>query len=170
MSVTFKAKLDKRFEKQARGRIERFSFDVGVLQDRPHKVAKPASRGLKSFAGGAARKTGSKSSGQSIAEVSESLRKETRINFYTKPFSSRNNAEIVRFVASFFKLISQGGKLKEKKRLENLLQAVVRNPILRGDYGRNSKQTENRKGFNRFMIDTGQLFKAIVARVRIKSV
>lgn len=170
MAVGFQVRLDKRFEKQARGRIERFYFDVGVLENKPHKVALSQKKGLKALAGGPSRKVGRKSSGLSIADVSEKLRKETGINFYSRPWKSRKNADLVRFISSFMKLITRGGKLEEKKRLENALQAVVRNPITRGEYGRNSKVTEKIKGFNRLMIDTGQLFKAIVAKVRIKSV
>jgi hypothetical protein len=48
------------------------------------------------------------------------------------------------------------------------LQAIVRNPILRGDYGKNKKETIKRKGFDRYMIDTGQFFNSIIARVTKK--
>jgi hypothetical protein len=170
MAATFKAKLDGRFLKQARGRIERFYFEVGVLENKAHKVAASQKKGLKNLAGGPARKIGRKKSGLTIAEVSERLRKETGINFYVKPWKSKANADILKFIHSFMRMITQGGKLKEKKRLENTLQAVVRNPITRGDYGSNSPVTQKIKGFNRLMIDTGQLFRAIKARVRIKSV
>lgn len=170
MAVSFRIKLDRRFEAQAKGRIEKFYFDVGVLEDRPHKAPVSQKKGLKSFAGGPARKVGRKNYGLTVADVSERLRKETRINFYTRPWKMKKNADLVLFVRSFMRIISQGGKLREKKRLENALQAIVRNPILRGDYGSNSAATQKTKGFNRLMIDTGQLFRAIKARVRIKSV
>jgi hypothetical protein len=49
--------------------------------------------------------------------------------------------------------------------LTNAIQAIVRNPILRGDYGRNNLFTQKVKGFNRLMIDTGQFFNNIKARV-----
>lgn len=170
MAVGFKVKLDGRFVKEARGRIDRFYFDVGVLENKPHKVALSQKKGFKSLAGGPARKIGRKSSGLSIADVSERLRKETGINFYTKPWKAKANQDLLKFIRSFMRMITQGGKLQEKKRLENALQAVVRNPITRGDYGRNSDVTAKIKGFNRLMVDTGQLFRAIVARVRIKRV
>lgn len=155
-------KLDRRFYKQAKGVFEKYDFEVGVLTNSPHNVAQPRSKGLKSYAGGPARKTSIRPSGQSIAQVSERLRKETGINFYTQPFRSKKNADILRFVKSFFDLCGGRG---EKRRCENTLQAIVRNPILRGDYGHNSKQTIKQKGFDRFMIDTAQLFRAIRARV-----
>jgi hypothetical protein len=60
--------------------------------------------------------------------------------------------------------------LGELKRLgfETCLQAIVRNPILKGEYGRNSRLTQKIKGFNRYMIDTAQLFKNIKADVKVK--
>ncbi len=160
-------KLDGRFAKQAKGVFEKYDFQVGVLQDKSHKLAEPKSKGLKSYAGGLARKISSRSSGMTISEVSEDLRKRTGINFYTRPFSSKKNKDILNFVKSFFDL-SMGRT--EKRRTENLLQAIVRNPILRGDYGRNTAATAKTKGFNRFMIDTAQLFKAITSKVTVRRV
>lgn len=159
--------LDRRFYRQAKGVFEKYEFSVGVLQDKIHKQSVPASRGLKSYAGGPARKISSKSSGMTISEVSEHLRKNTGINFYTKPFSSSKNKDILNFVKSFFELCAGRG---ERRRVENFLQAIVRNPILRGDYGRNSAFTSRIKGFNRLMIDTSQLFRAIQAKAKVKRV
>lgn len=156
--------LDKRFKKNVQGIFEKYSFQVGVLDDRAHKQP---GKGIKSYAGGPARKTSSKQSGMSIADVSESLRKRTGINFYTLPFQSKKNKDILAFTKEFFNLC--GGR-SQPRRAETLLQAIVRNPILRGDYGRNTKITEKIKGFNRFMIDTAQLFRAITAKVSVKSV
>ncbi len=177
-------KLDRRFQKEAKGIFEKYTFDVGVLQDAPHKNPLTALQGrkrawkkdikltptearaqgtLKSYAGGPARKVSTKDSGKTIAEVSEDLRKNTGINFYSLPFKSKKNADILKFLKSFFDLCGGRG---EVKRVENTLQAIVRNPILRGDYGKNSPATAKAKGFNRFMIDTAQLFKAITAKVR----
>lgn len=152
-------KLDGRFFKQAKGVFEKYTFDVGVLEDKAHKVAR---KQLKVFAGGPARRTGARPSGLTIGQVSERVRKHTGINIYQAPFASKKNADILKFTKSFFELCAGRG---QKKRCENLLQAIVRNPILRGDYGRNSKLTAKIKGFNRLLIDTGQLFQAIKARV-----
>ncbi len=40
--------------------------------------------------------------------------------------------------------------------------------MLRGDYGPNSELTRKIKGFDRYMIDTAQLFKAIKAKCVVK--
>ncbi len=53
-----------------------------------------------------------------------------------------------------------------RKRCENLLQAIVRNPILRGEYGKQGRSTTRTKGFYSPMIDTAQLFKSIKASVK----
>lgn len=165
MSISIK--LDGRFRKKAQGVFEKYEFQVGILEDRAHKEAQPRTKGLKSYAGGPARKTSNKSSGMSISDVSERLRKHIGINFYTKPFSSKKNKDILNFVKEFFDLCAGRSQVR---RAENLLQAIVRNPILRGDYGRNSQVTAKNKGFNRFMIDTAQLFRAIQAKVTVKRV
>lgn len=170
MAVKMNIKLDRRFEKQARGRIERFYFDVGVLENKPHKSALSQKRGFKTLAGGPSRKVSRKNSGMTLQDVSQELRANTRINFYTRPFRSKRNQDLLRFIRAFMRLLGLQGVIREKKRVENALQAVVRNPIVRGDYGRNKKVTANIKGFNRLMIDTGQLFKGIVAKVRIRRV
>ncbi len=162
-----KIHLDRRFEKQAKGVYEKYDFHVGVLVDGPHKQAVDSSKGLKSYAGGPARKVSPKPSGETISQVSESLRKHLGINFYTKPFQARKNKDILAFTKAFFDLCA--GR-SQAKRAENLLQAIVRNPILRGDYGRNKTITARIKGFNRLMIDTAQLFRAITAKVTVKRV
>lgn len=160
-------RLDGRFRKQAKGTFEKYEFYVGVLEDRPHKQAYPQSSGIKSYAGGPARKVSNQPSGKTISDVSEDLRKKTGINIYTRPFTSKKNSDILAFTKGFFEFCA--GRT-QATRLENLLQAIVRNPILRGDYGRNTPVTAKIKGFNRFMIDTAQLFRGIIARVKVKRV
>lgn len=151
--------LDKRFQKNVKGRFQKYAFQVGVLQDAPHKLPK---RGTKSnFAGGPVRKKSSQNSGVSIAHVSKEMREHLGKNYLTAPFKKKGS-DIIKFTNEFFRVVTGSS---QKKRLENLLQAVVRNPILRGDYGSNSRITKKIKGFNRLMIDTAQLFKAIRARV-----
>ena len=85
-------------------------------------------------------------------------------NYLAKPFEKKSS-DIVRFSREFLKLAF--GK-SQKKRCENLLQAIVRNPMLRGDYGPNSELTQKIKGFDRATIDTAQLFKSIRAFCTVK--
>ncbi len=155
-------KLDKRFEKKVHGLFGKYEFQVGVLNDGPHKNPKRGALG--SYAGGPVRKKSAKIGKLTIAEVSEANRDRLGFNYLSAPFEN-HSSDIVKFTRSFFNLIF--GR-SEKKRLENLLQAIVRNPILRGEYGSNAPLTKRIKGFDRGMIDTAQLFKAITAVVKTR--
>lgn len=160
-------KLDSRFKKHVKGMFGKYKFEVGVLEDKSHKSAKKGARGLKgkdvisNYAGGPIRRTSSRDSGLTISDVSKENRERLGFNYLTQPFKNKSS-DIIKFSNEFFKLIF--GR-SQKKRAENLLQAIVRNPMLRGDYGPNSALTQKIKGFDRAMIDTAQLFKAIKAKV-----
>lgn len=165
-----KIELDKRFRKNIAGRFGKYEFQVGVLEDKPHRDALTGERGKKgedvksAYAGGPIRKASRSKSSQSIAEVSAKLREHLGLNYLSQPFQKKSS-DIVRFSNEFFKLAF--GR-SEKRRAENLLQAIVRNPMLRGDYGTNSELTQKIKGFDRKTIDTAQLFKAIKAVCKVK--
>lgn len=170
-------KLDKRFKKNVQGRIENFQFRVGILNDGPHYQAKTGKRGmkgqdvLKSFAGGPARQQTRKPNG-TISSVSAAFSKFLGFNYLTQPFQLEHVGRgagdrqlIIQFVDIFLK--GAFGRISNpNQRLQNLLQAIVRNPILRGDYGHNSKLTKAIKGFDRLGIDTSQLFRGITAEAR----
>jgi hypothetical protein len=168
--VLLKIELDRRFKKRLEGRFGKYDFQVGILNDAPHKDPKKGEPGLGGqeiinlYAGGPVRQKSRRSSGMSIAEVSRANRERLGFNYLSEPFKKRTS-DIVKFSNEFFKLAF--GK-SEKRRAENLLQAIVRNPILRGDYGGNSPLTQKIKGFDRGMIDTAQLFKAIKSVCHIK--
>lgn len=161
--------LDKRFKKKLEGRFGKFDLTVGVLDDGPHKDPRIGKRGLggsdviSQYAGGPIRKKSLKTS-QMISDVSAANRARLGFNYLSKPFE-KASSDIVKFSTEFFKLAF--GK-SEKKRAENLLQAIVRNPMLRGDYGPNGEITQKIKGFDRAMIDTAQLFKAIKASCKVR--
>lgn len=163
--------LDSRFKKKVKGLFGKYTFEVGVLEDGPHRSPKTGRRGLKgqdvlsSYAGGPIRKK-SNTSEKTIAQVSIENRNRLGFNYLTAPFKKKSS-DIIKFSNEFFKLAF--GRSQEKMVI-NLLQAIVRNPILRGDYGPNTPLTEKIKGFNRGMIDTAQLFKALKARVKVRRV
>lgn len=154
-------KIDKRFKDHLKAKLGTYDIEIGVLKDKPHKW--PLSfrlHGLKKFAGGPARKISPKASYATLNDVSKAWRK--RENYLRAPFKSKSNKDILLLLKEFLNYTM--GRSTER-RLINLAQAVIRNPILRGDYGVNTKQTEKRKGFNRYGIDTGQFFKSIEARI-----
>lgn len=154
-----KIELDSRFKKKAKGIFEKYEFEVGILTDKPHKKPLPKSSGLKVLYGGPARQISSKPSGLSVAQVSNFNRRKK--DYLRRPFKKRSS-DIIKFSNHFFKVCFGKGMTN---RLVNYLQAIVRNPILRGDYGPNKPSTVRNKGFNRYMIDTGQLFNSIKAKV-----
>ncbi len=162
MAAKVKLELDGRFVKMARGSIEKYDFEVGILRDRTHFRALPKSKGLTGYAGGPARRTSRKPSGMTVAQVSEEVRRHVGKNFYTRPFRKAANQDLAKFKKVFFDF-SFGRATRQE--CETALVAVVRNPILRGEYGRNKPQTAKAKGFNRLLIDTAQVVKAIEARV-----
>lgn len=163
--------LDKRFKKNLKGRFGKYDFQVGVLEDAPYKTAQRGERGKKGqdvltqYAGGPVRKKTRKESGMMISDVSKENRERLGFNYLSEPFKKKN-ADVIKFTREFFKLAF--GR-SQKRRAENLLQAVVRNPILRGDYGPNSALTKKIKGFDRAMIDTAQLFKSLKAICKVGS-
>lgn len=160
-------KLPKGFANRIKGRFEQYEFEVGILEDKAHRTALRGKRGLQgkdvltTYAGGPARKAGRKASGVTVADVSESFSEHIGVNYLVAPFKNQSS-EIIKFTQTFFNYVF--GRSTEN-RLTNLLQAIVRNPILRGDYGGNAELTKKIKGFDRLGIDTAQLFKSIKARV-----
>lgn len=175
-----KIHIDKRFKAKLAGRFGRYDFDVGILEDKPHRWPSygPTSRLAKEnaprtgvFAGGPVRTIyrgsykGRPYSNESIAQVSKENRDRLGFNYLSEPFKKKSS-DIMKFTREFFRLAF--GR-SEKKRCENLLQAIVRNPILRGEYGPQSPRTAQIKGFDRPMIDTAQLFKAIKAKANVRS-
>lgn len=163
-----KIEMSKTFKKRLAGRIERFNFEVGVLDDKPHKNPKLKSifgePDLTTYAGGPVAKLDSSVGPLSTAEIFVENMKRLNINLLLKPFRDESS-EIIKFTQAFLKLAT-GRKGISIKRVENLLQAVVRNPIFRKEYGNNTSATADAKGFDRHLFDTGQMFKAIKARAK----
>lgn len=168
--MSLKIELDRRFKKNLAGKFGKYEFEVGVLDDAPYKKPRRGARGLKgqdvisNYAGGPVRKKSRELSGLMISDVSRENRERLGFNYLSEPFQ-QESSDIIKFSREFFRLVVGKG---QKRRCENLLQAIVRNPILRGEYGPNSDLTKKIKGFDRGMIDTAQLFKSLKAFCRVK--
>lgn len=157
-------KFDRSFKAEVRKKIERHLFDVGVLENRPHRA--PAPGALKTLAGGPARRASGRVAG-TTASVAKFVQARLHTDIFRRAIRKPKNRDIARFATAFFKTALRG---ENPNRAVNLMQAIVRNPILRGDYGRNSASAAKSKGFSRLFIDTGQLFRAIRARTKVKNV
>lgn len=165
-------KLGKSFKKKLAKQIEGWDLKVGILEDKRHYDPKTSPSGPpeppKTYAGGSIRRTTRNSmSIFSTGEIFIQNMKLLGVDLLREPFkgslASKNN-EILKFTEAFLKLATK--QKVSLKRVENLLQAVVRNPILRQDYGYNSRERAEEKGFNRLLFDTGQMFKAIKAKAK----
>lgn len=159
-------KLEKSFTKKLQRHIERYEFEVGVLNDKPHfePVHTPihGQPELKKYAGGHSRKQTREKSDLTTAQIFVENQKRINTNLLLEPFQKKDS-DIVRFTDAFLNMAANGKVAV--RRVENLLQAVVRNPILRQEYGKNKPNTADAKGFDRHLIDTAQMFKSIVAKV-----
>lgn len=154
--------------KQLKRRVEQYEFEVGVLEDKDHK--QPKHHGLLeqpqlgSYAGGPVRKATRESSGVMIGDVLVANQERLNTNLLLEPFQKKDT-DLMKFTTYFLRFVCQV-KGTSIRRVENLIQAVVRNPILNQEYGQNTATTADNKGFSRHLFDTGQLFKAIKARAK----
>lgn len=159
MGTSWASKLQKR--------VEGFEFEVGILDDKPHKEPAPEVNGqpqLSTYAGGPVTKMSRTDSDKSIGEVLIANMERLNINLLLRPFQEKNS-DIIKFTNEFLKMVVQKPGVS-MKRVENLLQAIVRNPILKQEYGKNKATTADAKGFDRHLINTAQMFKSIKARVK----
>lgn len=163
-----KLALGDTWAKKLKKQINRYEIEVGVLDDKTHMQA--VEHGLldtpkfKTYAGGPVRLTSRMPGESTIGQVLVENMKRLNINILLRPFQERNS-DILKFTNYFLKYIV-GGLGGNQKRVENLAQAIVRNPILKQEYGPNKAVTADFKGFNRNLFDTGQMFRAIRARVQ----
>lgn len=141
--------------------LSSIQIEIGILQDRPEVESLSKKEGLKRLTSSQlALKAGRKS----ITTVVEIFKKfDKKYKLLTAPFEKDQNKEVVNMLDQMIKEIN--GTATNIRRIENTAQAVVRNPILRGDYGSNKETTEEIKGFNKLFIRTGTMFKQIKARV-----
>lgn len=146
-----------RFAETIQVELDKYQMEVGILEDAPKKIAK---KGVyKMFAGMRVAAVGRETKG-SLVEVARDLDK--RFHWLERPWRIPQNQavqEVVNMIAE-----SCNKNHANKQRVLNGTQAVIRNPILRGDYGTNSAKTAQEKGFNKLLIWTSQFFQAIKAR------
>ncbi len=140
-------------------KLDKYQVQVGLLEDQKRK--QPKFGEFKTYAGKTLLREGKVSNGASLVEVAEYLDKNYK--WLRKPFLLKNNKEVVLVLNDIVKDMN-GQDLKQ--RILNGFQAVVRNPILRGEYGINTSPWARKKGFNQLLMMTGQFFKNIKARFK----
>lgn len=140
-------------------KLDKYQVQVGLLEDKKRK--QPKFGEFKNYAGKTLLREGKVSNGASLVEVAEYL--DRRYKWLRKPFLIKNNKEVVLVLNDIVKDMN-GHDLKQ--RILNGFQAVVRNPILRGEYGKNTTPWAKKKGFNQLLMMTGQFFKNVKARFK----
>lgn len=140
-------------------KLQQYEVEVGLLADKQRR--KPKFGQFKTYAGKTLLREGEMSNGASLVEVAEYLDK--KYKWLRKPFLLKTNKEVVSVLNDIVK--DMNGK-DLKKRILNGFQAVVRNPILRGEYGLHSEKWAKKKGFNQLLMMTGQFFKSVNARFK----
>lgn len=183
-----RALIDKRFKNRLQARFERFDVRAGILKDAPHRPAKSrfsktgkmrTGGGLTTVEGMKARKMESMKSAAAKAvgaagpvklmttgKLVKMLRLRTGINLFLKPFRGTQSREVKKFIKAFMVFLGSPKQSAElKRRAELALQEAIRAPIRKRVYGRHSKAWATVKGFQRRFFDTGQIYKAITAKI-----
>ena len=153
----------KGLDKFIQGKLDKYKFQVGILQNKQHfaplRQGKNGLPAIYHYAGMYLYRHGKKVDG-TLWSIGKEL--DAAFKWLRKPFLLAKNKDLL----SVINLIVDNMNGKDnRQRLVNAIQAVVRNPILRGDYGRNSRKWAARKGFNKLMFMTGQFFQNIKARL-----
>lgn len=136
--------------------LDKYQVELGILKNEPKKL--PIYGQFKTYAGQQLLRAGKQTKG-TLVDVAVDL--DNRYKWLRRPFIEEKNKEVAQVVNDIVKAMN--GKA-DRQRVLNGMQAIIRNPILRGDYGRNSPKTAQEKGFNKLLMATGQFFKAIKAR------
>lgn len=184
-SVTsLKLEISDKVQQRIRARMEGYHIEAGILDDKPYRLPKPVKRKKKvlvkklgkrlkkatkvsyldrgTLEGGPVRKKKSVTRG-TIAQVGEKIRKNLGIDYLRTPIRRINSSEMKAFRKAFILFLF---KRTTKTRAQEALRLVLRNPIKKMKYGRNSPGWAAVKTFNRKLFDTGQFYSNIKARIK----
>ncbi|MFV0448070.1 MAG: hypothetical protein ACK5MF_06365 [Vibrio sp.] len=150
---------------------------IGVLDK--NKTAKKTDRTepLKSFQGKEASRVKKGNAGKSTLKLTKLAEyMDTRYGVFTKAESHFLNQDVVRVTNELIKVFGVDHPSPQMiRRIESGARALIRNPIMRKDYGSNSTATikggigynghqVQGKGFDWPMVDTGTFFNSIKAQ------
>lgn len=146
-----------------------FEAEVGIVYDFDKRESVAGPRVVQRW-GGPARSKSKKKAQITIGEVAHKM--QSKYHYIQRAAKSPDNSLIndVKHSLILACYSSMGSKKPNegfissmRRRYLNACQALVRNPILRGEFPANSPTTIKMKGFNRPMINTGTFFTAIKA-------
>lgn len=127
-------------------------------------VKRNRARGLGTMEGGPVRLKKASTRGM-VSEIANYMRKKHGIPYLTQPFRNDKSKEMKALKRELLNLITR--KSKSYSKVQTALRAVIRNPFLKRQYGRNSRSAIRNKTFDRLGIDTGQVFQALDGKVRV---
>lgn len=144
-------------------RLKKYDVQIGILKNAPHYQPVRDKKGFKryGYAGLPLVKPSSNPEKVDGTLVSVMRKLNSQANLLQRPFRQKTNNALLVIINLLCDALS--GK-ENKQRILNGYQAVIRAPILRDEYGRNSSRWAKIKGFNKFAMFTGQIFKNIKAR------
>jgi hypothetical protein len=163
--INIKFKIDpKELMDIAKGMEKDLYMEYGYFKD--HTLNEPG-KGLKSLGKGIkAKEVGNSVSGSSQVALSSKL--EDKYGFLSKP-AHKDSSERQEVIEELISYKIYGNKESKKKLLE-ATKAMILAPILHDKYGRNSEKTAKDKGFNKFLISTGDTIKRLQVKLNKKEV
>ena len=97
--------LSKSFKKKLQSRIEKYEFEVGILEDKAHLEPKDEQT---VYAGGPVLKRSRIKSPQTTGDIFIENQERLNINLLSRPFQEKNS-DILKFTKAFLELVT-GGK------------------------------------------------------------
>lgn len=157
-------KKQKSFAQKVKGKVKQSLTSKKAKAAKKQKalVASHRRRGLGTLEGGPVRLQKAETR-STTATIAERIRTDLGVDWLRTPVRRENSPEMKQLRKAFFDLVT--GKNRNYSAVEAKFRAVLRIPILKKRYGRNTPAAARAKTFNRFLIDTGQFFKAIAAKV-----
>ncbi|MDR3050016.1 MAG: hypothetical protein LBV16_09350 [Elusimicrobiota bacterium] len=147
--------------------LEPYIVEVGILEaqamQRENKPASIKKKGIKGKSGqlpGPLRYTSGKSK-TTIGQLANIL--DAKYKILEKAQNNPNNKDLQDIADKLIGALYRPNASSLKRYL-NACLALVRNPIMRGEFPSNAPSTIKQKGFNRPLIDTGKFFNSIKAR------
>jgi len=148
--------------------LEKQSVTVGILSKGVKSAKIDWSKGTKTKNGGVngsyqTRYVKVKGRSKNIPLYNLAKTLDNKKGIFTDALSNANNKDVVK-VAQEMAILNKSPS--DIRRLKNVSRAIIRNPILRGDYNPDSTLWAERKSFNHWGIATGTFFKNIKAEYK----
>lgn len=158
--LSINIKLDEDFLKENVRDFESQRLRIGILDDAFARKARSKREGFAKLedTGINRRKIKGKSK-LPMKDLAKIL--DTEYGVFSNAVNNANNLDLNLVTQELIKAFSNG--TVSKRRIINAAEALIQNPILRREFGSNSKSTQQVKGFDRPIIDTGAFYSSIKA-------